>query len=67
MKVLAYPNSDIVKIKNVLSNYKYYTPSLTNKNNAFKFDNDIKVDKNYNTSTPSICFIENNSKLILNT
>ena len=69
MKVLAYPNIDIVKIKNVLSNYKYYTPSLTNKNNAFnKFDNNIKINyKDYNTSTPSICFIENNSKIILNT
>ena len=62
MKVLSHPHAPESLTKNVLSNYKFYTPSLKkmeshsyNLNTLHKIGVGINVDNEFISSTPSIC------------
>ena len=73
MRVLNYPLDNNIR-NNVLSNYKFYTKSLSDMKlpdtDNIKLINDTLFMKNYPNlfnSTPSICYSENNDKIYVNT
>ena len=73
MRVLNYPLDNNIR-NNVLSNYKFYTKSLSDvklpETNNIKLINDTSFMKEHQdmfNSTPSICYSENNDKLYVNT
>ena len=73
MRVLNYPLDNNIR-NNVLSNYKFYTKSLSDMKlpdtDNIKLINDTSFMKNYPNlfnSTPSICYSENNDKIYVNT
>ena len=72
MRVLNYPLDNNL-INNTLSNYKFYTKSLSDvklpETGNLKLMNDpsfMKEHQNMFNSTPSICYNENNDKLYVN-
>jgi tetratricopeptide (TPR) repeat protein len=74
MKVLSHPHAPETISKNVLSNYKFYTPKLIdfdlrrdNVNILKKIGNTININSSFISSTPSICIDPNvKSRMIVN-
>jgi tetratricopeptide (TPR) repeat protein len=76
MRLLENPRADEYITKNVMTNYKYYTPSIIQHKNPITAVEKIfktvgklcAIDKeNFVSSTPSICWNGNTCQLILNT
>ena len=67
MKTMNYPNIDPMMFKNIMSNYKFYSPVVGNNsdfyNNQFMTDY-IVESPDFVSSTPSICF--HNGELVVN-
>lgn len=62
MKVMFHPHAPENLTKNVLSNYKFYTPKLSdfglqrdNLNILKKIGNTLNIDSSFISSTPSVC------------
>lgn len=75
MKVLSHPHAPESLTRNILSNYKFYTPLLKNMethnynlNALNKIGKDVDLDNSLISSTPSICIDPMiKSRLIVNT
>jgi tetratricopeptide (TPR) repeat protein len=73
MRVLSHPHTPEDINKNVLSNYKFYSPMLKdmmstpdfNTNILKQVGNSLHIDNNFYSSTPSICIDPNNKSVLI--
>jgi len=73
MKVLSNPHTPEDINRNVLSNYKFYTPTLKDMMSTSNFNinilrqvgNSLHIDNNFYSSTPSICIDPNNKSVLI--
>lgn len=66
MRVLTTPTIDHGIIQNVLSNYKFYAEKLVVKGVKIEFPTNVKIQSDFVTSTPSMCYLDGGAKLLVN-
>jgi len=68
MKIMACPTIEDAILKNVFTNYKFYTPKLVDKKSGDESINvSVPISSEFVSSTPSLCWKTDGKELLVNT